>query len=991
MEKHRFLLLFIALILGAMSMYAQQSRRITGTVKDTTGEAVIGASVSVKGTTAIGTITDLEGKFSLEVPEGATLRVSYIGYKDQEIPVGSKTTININLSEDTQSLDEVVVIGYGVQKKRDLTGAVASVSEKAFADLAISDITQALSGRIPGLDITASNANPGDKSNILLRGNRSFVASNDPLIILDGMTFYGGINDINPDDIKSIDVLKDASSTAIYGSKGANGVIIITTKRGEMGRPKFTLGTQFSVQTPHQLPMMNADQWVARLTEGARTTGLEGNALTDYVQKKMGDSEWNYYQNGGSTDWQDLLLQNGFRQKYQLSVDGGTERVKYNIAANILSHEGVIPTRKFDRYTLRPNIDINLTKSLTVGISTLLSYNKRHSNVSDEAYTDARYLSPTAFPYDENGNLRVLASNTTGWYRNALVEVENEAYRWENKTYSAYVNLYADWKIMPWLSYRLNLSADVVKNSDKKAAVSDSNHRHGDPAEAKIYNEHNNREAVENILTFDKMFGKKHHLTLTAIHAYQQSHKNSHEITVRGMPYFPALWNNIGSAASVNGYASDLVEWKLLSFAGRAFYSFNERYMLTASIRADGASQFAPGHKWGYFPSLAVAWRISEEDFMRGTTDWLSNLKLRLSYGVSGNQGIDPYQTQGNLLSTKYSFDNKEGLGMRPGELANKDLKWEKTAVYNIGLDLGFLNNRIVGNVEMYLSKTTDLLLYRKLPITTGFDQTLQNVGSTQNKGLEFSLQTQNIVSKDFSWNTNLSFYLNREEIVELYNGKVDDVGSRWFIGQPINVFYDYVWEGIWQTDEAEQAAVYDRKPGQIKVADRDNSNTVNDADRTIIGTKQPDFVINMTNSFRYRDWDLSFELYSRWGHMISAGIFNQEATTNCNGVAMNYWTPENPSNEFPRPDEGSMSYQQGGVLAYRDGSFIRLKNLSIGYTLPRSLTEKLHLSRARIYLTGENLYTWSKEGMRKYNIDMENGNSFPNISTYTVGLNVSF
>lgn len=976
------------LMLTTTSVFAQQS--VTGNVKDVSGEPIIGASVVEKGTTN-GVITDMDGNFILSVKPSATLVVSYIGYITQEFAIQPGRSAAITLREDLQTLDEVVVVGYGVQKRKDVTGAVASVSEKDYADLAITDITQALAGRVPGLDITSKGSNPGDAGSIVMRGHRSFVASNDPLIILDGMTFYGSMNDINPDDVKSIDVLKDASSTAIYGSKGANGVIIITTKRGDVGSPKFMLESQVGVQVAHKMPLMNAEQWVGRMYEGARTTGLTGDALESYVQKRLGNNEWDYYQNGGSTDWQDLLLQTGFRHKHQLSVSGGTERVKYNISGNILSHEGVIPSRMLNRYSIRPNIDIDLTKNLKIGMSTLLTYNNRHSDVSDEAYTDSRMLPPTAYPYDKDGNLIIRASNTATWYKNALTEVKTEAYRWENKTYSAYVNFYADWKILPSLNYRLNLSADVISNTEKQAALSESNARHGDGDLASIYNKHSNRESIENILTYDKILGKKHHFTLTGVHAFQQSHMEDNKTVVTQIPYFPALWNNIGAAAAVKEYASDLEEWKLLSFAGRLFYSYDEKYLLTASIRADGASQFAPKHKWGYFPSVALAWRLSEESFMQGTSDWLSNLKLRLNYGVSGNQGIKPYQTQGNLTTTKYSFGDQEGLGMRPGELANQDLKWEKTAVYNIGLDFGFFNNRIAGNIELYNSKTTDLLMYRNLPITTGFEKTLQNVGSTQNKGIELALQTQNIVNKNFSWNTNLSFYLNREEIVELYNGKVDDVGSKWFIGSPITVYYDYNWIGIWQTEEAAEAAKYDRVPGQIKTEDRDKSETVNDADRTILGSSQPDFVLNMVNSFRYRNWDLSFEMYTRWGHMINAGILSQEATTNGNGLKMNYWTPENPTNDYPRPDEGAQGYQQGSVLSYRDGSFIRLKNLTVGYTLPQSFVKKLHLSRVRLYLTGENMYNWSKDNLDKYNFDLETGSAFPTISSYTFGLNVTF
>lgn len=968
----------------------QQQVKVIGTVYDAIGP-VIGASVVEKGNATNGKITDMDGNFSLSIKPGSKLIVSYVGYRTQEVTVTPGKVLRITLEEDTELLEEVVVIGYGNQKKKDLTGAVASVSEAQFADLAVTDITQALSGRVPGLDITSGGANPGDNGNIIMRGHRSFVASNAPLIILDGSTFYGSLNDINPYDIKSVDVLKDAASTAIYGSKGANGVIIITTKRGEEGRPKFILESQIGIQIAKEQPLMNADEWIDRLSEGVRATGLSGEKLQSFVQKKIGEREWNYYKNGGNTDWIDLLVQTGFRQKHQFTLSGGTERVKYNVSGSLLSQEGIIPTRKFERYTISPKLDINLTKNLKIGTSTLLTYNKRHSRVSNEALNDARYLPPTAYPYDEEGNIIATVSNTTNYYKNALIEVESDAYRWEDRTYSAYINFFADWKILPSFTYRLNVSADVEKRSSKKAALSQSNNRHGEGDEATIDDKHTNRESVENILTFDKVFNERHHLTLTAIHSYQKSHSNNNYIAVTQIPYFPALWNNIGAAAAVKSYSSNLQESKLLSYAGRLFYSLDDKYLLTASIRADGASQFAPGNKWGYFPSVALAWRLSEESFMKGASEWLSNLKLRASFGVSGNQGISPYQTQGSLSSTKYSFDDAEGLGMRPGELSNSDLKWEKTAVYNIGLDFGFIDNRITGNVEFYKSRTTDLLMYRQLPITTGFSQTLQNVGITENKGVELALHTTNILSKNFTWNTDLTFYLNREEIVELYNGKTDDIGNAWFIGHPISVFYDNKWIGVWQESEAAEAAKFGKVPGDIKVADLDNSGTITDADRTIIGTHQPDFVANMVNRFRYKNWDLSFEVYSRWGHMVNAGMLWQESTTNTNGLKLNYWTPENPTNDYPRPNENVAQYQHGGVLPLRIASFIRLKNVSVGYTLPKDFLSKLKIERARVYLTGENLYTWSPSGLHKYNFDMETGNTYPSSASYTLGLNVTF
>lgn len=973
-------------------LFLDQSVRktVTGVVTDASGAPVIGAGVIESGTNN-GTVTDMNGRFSIQSTNGATLEISCIGYKTLTVPVGN-TPLSIVLEEDYEALDETVVIGYGTQKKRDLTGAVASVSEEAFSDLAITDISQALAGRVAGLDIVSANVDPGSTGSIIMRGHRSFRASNDPLIILDGMIFGGSLNDINPYDIKSMDVLKDASSTAIYGSRGANGVIIITTKRGETGRPVVKYEGQAGLQVPLHQPWMNAEQWTNRMREGGRATGLSGDALESFVQKRIGESEWNYYKNGGDTDWQSLMLQNGFRHKHQLSLSGGTDRVKYNVSGNFSSNEGIVPTRKFDRITIAPNLDFKITDKLSVGMSTLLSFSNRHSRVSAAAYNqDTRKMPPTAFPYDENNNLIIRASNTASWYKNPLTELVTDSYRAEDKTYSAYINGYLDWQLLPSLTYRLNLGADISSMSMKEAAMSETPARHGSGDIASIAQTTTVRRNIENILTWDQVFDV-HHMTLTAIQSWQDSHMEYSNFAVNQLPHFPALWNNIGAAAGITKYDSDLQEWKLSSFAARVFYSLKDRYLLMVTVRADGASQFAPKHKWGFFPSVALGWRVTEEPWMQGTKNWLSNLKLRLSYGVSGNQAIAPYQTQGALVSTKYSFDESEGLGMRPGELANQNLRWEKTAVYNVGLDFGFLKGRISGNLELYLSNTTDLLLPRQLPVTTGFTSTLENVGATRNRGVELTLSTVNIVKDNFNWSTDLTFYLNREQIVELYNGPVDDIGNKWFIGYPINVFYTYNWLGIWQSDEEAEAAKYSRKPGQIKTEDLDNSGTVNDADRMIVGTSQPDFVANMVNRFKWKNFDLAFETGVRWGQMVSCGQLSQESTTNANVMNINYWTPENGSNEFPRPDENAQSYLQEEVLGLRDGSYIRLKNLSLGYTFPKSILRNGPVSALRIYATGQNLLTWSKTGLsQRFKIDPETGSAYPIVKTFTLGVNISF
>ena len=963
---------------------------VNGVVNDTAGEPVIGAGIVEKGTTN-GSVSGLDGRFTLRVKPEAVLEVSCVGYSTVEVTAGP-AFLTIVLEDSFDFLDEAVAIGYGTQKKRDLTGAVASVSEEKFADLAVNDITQALAGRVAGLDIGSSGIDPGSTSTMVMRGHRSFVATNDPLIILDGMTFNGSLNDINPYDIKSIDVLKDASSTAIYGSKGANGVIIITSKRGSEGKVKVQYEGQVTVGIPHHMAFMNAEQFVNKMREGGRTTGLEGDALESYVAKRLGSSEWDFYKKGGDTDWQRLVLQNSFRQKHQVSVSGGSQSVKYNIGMNYLGDEGIIPTRAMDRVTLTPSLDIKVSDNVSVGVSSLISYSNRHSNVSSMAYEDVRALPGTAFPYDENGELIIKPSNTASWYMNPRIEIETDAYRAQDKTFSTYVNGYFQWNIFPSLTYRMNASADISARSNKSAAMSNSSARHADGDIASISNTENMHKSIENILTWDKIFGHNH-ITLTGVQSWQDSHMESSSVSVNQIPFFPAHWNNIGAAAGIKDYGSNLQEWQLLSFAARAFYSYKDKYLLTLSARADGASQFAEGHKWGFFPSAAFAWRISDEPFMSGTKDWLSNLKLRLSYGVSGNQGISPYQTQGALTGTLYSFDDAEGLGMRPGDLANSDLKWEKTAVTNIGLDFGFFKGRISGSIEAYKSHTTDLLLYRQIPVTTGFTSTLQNIGSTQNTGFEITINTANIVKRDFSWNTDFIFYLNREKILELYNGAVDDIGNRWFIGHPISVYYSWISDGIWQLDEAAEAASFERKPGQIKVVDLDKDGSITDFDRTIIGTKQPDFVANMVNSFKYKNFDLSFEIGVRWGQMVNcSSLSSQEGATNGNNIAVNYWTPENPGGEYPRPDENSRGYQQGDVLGKYDGSFIRLKNASLGYTLPANILSKINIDKVRVYVNAYNPYTWSKAGLcKKYGIDPETGSSSPIVNSWTLGLNITF
>lgn len=995
MNKQHLLSWLFLLIIGIANLSAQEHYVLHGVVEDTAGDPLIGASVFIKGGSN-GIATGIDGKFALSVKKGDILDVRYIGYMPVDIKITGQNDVVISMKEDLRNLDEVVVVGYGTQKKRDLTGSVASVSDRDFADRPVSDVSQALAGKVAGLDIVASGTNPGDNASMLLRGHRSFVASNDPLIILDGVTFSGALNDINPYDIKSIDILKDASSTAIYGSQGANGVIIITTKRGDNSAPRVTLDMYWGFSKIYgTLPVMNGNQFAAWQREAARAMNRIGT--DDELNKTYLDKvEYDNLVAGNSVNWQDMLYQTGFQQKYQLGVAGGTEKVQYNITGNFFSQEGVIPTRKFERFSVHPNVDVKISPTVKVGMSTLLSYNRRHSKIEPGmAAEDAIFNSPLGSPRDEDGNINFDPAND-GYRRHPLSDFEYDSYRWEDRRYSGYVNLYADWQILPVLKYHFNFGADAIINNTKESTTPNSikGSRAGRPTAAYLTNREYTKLTVENILTFDKEWNDMHHLTVTGIHSYQTYHGEQNYIGAQDIPYDDSRWYNIGTASTINGYDSALTEWKLLSFAGRAFYSFNDRYLLTLSMRADGASQFSPNHKWGYFPSAALGWRLSEESFFENTRSWLSNLKLRLSYGVTGNQGISPYQTQGNLKSTVYGFDEASGLGMRPGELANKDLKWESTKVYNLGIDFGFFNNRLSGNIEMYLSRTSDLLMYRYIPITTGFERVLSNVGSTKNKGIEVALHSINIDNRNFNWTTNATFALNREKIDELYNGKVDDIGNKWFIGQPINVFYNYKKIGLWQLGEEDEAAKYGQKPGQVKLLDVDGNNKYTDDDRMILGSTQPKFVLDVVNSLRWRDWDMSFDVYVRCGNMMSVGYFNQPSSGRLNKLAtLDYWTPENPTNSYPRPtDQYESDYTYGSTLTYRSGTYVRLKTLTLGYTLPKSLMEKFRINSARIYCTADNLWYWSKAEFDDLNMDPEyNGSTRPATRTFIFGLNVSF
>lgn len=984
----------------------KQQQQITGVITDgTTREPLAGVTIQIQGT-MIGAISQVNGSYSVNLPEGSnTLIFSFVGYETQEILVGGRSVIDVVMVEAVTALDEIVVIGYGTQRRKDVTGSVASVSSEAIAERPVARLDQALQGVIPGLDVVSTAATPGAGTSILLRGRRSFEASNDPLMIVDGMPFYGDLNDISPSDVSSVDVLKDASATAIYGSRGANGVIIITTKRGQISKPTFSWDSYAGPEIIYgRIPLAGAQEYAQWTREAYRTMG-------GYPDQPTPDPTWDAIifdpielatiQSGGDgPDYLKELLENGFQQKHQLSVTGGSEAVKYNFSGNYFKQEGIVPGDIFERITLSTNLDVTISSRLTSGISFQVGRTEdRRITAREAGWGGAYQRSVNATPLGrlktpEGEDEYQLMSDALEY--NPLTDYIWDCYRYSDKNWSALLNAYGEVKILPSLTYRITLGTTLRFNKISEAAGYLSLSRHKGAPTAN-YDEGTDTYLIyESILTFNKTFADAHQLTITAVHGIQTSSDETASVRVMDLPFEPSLWHNIGTANIINSVGSGLEEWALLSYVGRLNYGYKSKYLLSLSLRADGASQFAPDHKWGYFPSASVAWRIIEEGFMQNATSWLSDLKLRISYGVTGNQAIRPYQVQGALSRTKYGFGESNGFGYRPITLANKELKWESTAVTNIGLDFGFIRGRISGSIDVYNTDTYDLLMYRKLPIHTGFDQVLENVGKTNNKGLEVALRTVNIDRGNFLWSSNFSFFTNRTRIVELYQGKVDDVGNQWFIDHPLNVYYDYEKIGIWQLGEETEAASYGVKPGYIKIKDQNSDGQHNDADRVILGDPEPDFIANVSNNFSYQNWDFGFTTYIRWGGMTSVDQFAPYAKKRYNKIIFDYWTPENPTNAYSRPNqlyEGSGLY--GSTLTYRDASYIQITQMNLGYTIPQSLVNKIKVTRARVYLQAQNPFYWTKCELSEFNMKADfAGTTVPTWNatrTIVLGVNLNF
>lgn len=993
------------LILLSTGLLSAQNVQVSGTVVDDSNEPIPGASVLVKGT-ATGVAADLDGNYSISAPANATLVFSFIGYTPQEVVIGNRSQINVTLSQDLSDLDEVVVVGYGTARKSQLTGAISSVGNKEIVELPITDARQALQGRASGVDVTQAGSKPGSAPQVRIRGRRSFNAGNDPLYVVDNIPIAGGINDINPQDIVSMEVLKDASATAIYGSRGANGVVIITTKRGEVGKTVVSVDSYYGVNSSlGRIENFNGEQFAEYKRESRRAVGEypAGPATPEADAALFEPNELESIRLGRSFDYIDALTRTGSIQSHQIGISGGSENTTFFISGNIFRDVGVVKLQDFSRYSFRANIDHKLNSKFRIGTSTLFTYSERNGE-NFNPLGGALQENPLGRTFNEDGSLNFFPTQD-GLRTNPLAEIVPGAHEDLTKRYRIFNSVYAVWDIAPGLSYRVNFGPDItVRRSGRFIGRWTNNRRGGDPTGG-IDEEFQVNYTLENILNYTKTFNEKHTFQFTGLQSLQRDNQEMTTINVLGIPAEGQLFHRLGDASQITGANTNLIQWTLLSFMGRLNYDYQGKYLLTATMRADGSSRFGANNRFGYFPSVALGWNIGDETFLQGSS-FLDQLKLRTSYGAIGNQGIDPYQTQPLLARTAYEFGGTAAFGYRPNTIGNPDLRWETSTTFNTGLDFAFAQGRIAGSLEYYVTTTSDLLAPQPLPNSTGFDGFITNVGKTQNRGIELTLTTVNVDRGGFRWSTDFIVNRNREEILELADG--DDIGAGRFIGQPITVFFDWRKVGIWQTDEADLALSYGDRPGEIKIEDINNDGRINAEDRQILGSPVPDFSGGITNRFSYKGIDLSFFVFGRFGSMIRSafhtGGFNALAGR-YNNLNVNYWTPENPTNDYPRPNVNQEFPKYSSSLQYFNGTFLKVRNINVGYNIPQPLAAKLKMESLRIYSSIQQPFIFSEYRSRHAGIDPEtfvdeeqgveggviNSNIAPAVVQFTFGINARF
>ncbi len=1012
----KFKMMVFLFLIGCLPLWVSaQNITVRGKVTDLNNEPIIGASVLVKGTTN-GTVTDLDGNFTLQAPAEAALIVTYVGYITQEVHIRGRKQIQITLEEDSRSLEEVVVVGYGTARKSDVTGSIASVQGGVLREVPATNISYALQGRIAGVDMTQTSSQPGANMQIRIRGTRSLTASNDPLVVLDGIPFMGNLSDINPSDIKSMDILKDASSTAIYGSRGANGVILITTYKGTEGQSaRVSYNGYFGLKKVFShYPMMNGPEFAQlRKDAGMFTNSLDESDTTN-------------------TNWQDMFYRNAIVTSHDVSVSNGTRNGSYNIGVGYYYDESNIPTQSFERYNIRATVDQGIGDYFRFGASTITNYNMTKGG--QIGMYNVLSASPIANPYNEDGTLRrtIRMPLDEQWVVTKSV-LNNLSEEWVNEATAigSYNTFYAQVEC-PWvkgLKYRINVGMNY--RGGKTGAFTGEGVNSSNPtteSTASVQHTETVNWAVENMLTYDRTFNEKHQLNVVAMYSAEQTKYTRSYMSGKDIPAAYFQYYNIGRAdgeITVNPSNQAYEKSGLLSFMGRVMYSYDNKYMLMATIRSDASSRLAKGHQWHTYPAVSLGWNIKKEEFMENV-DVIDILKIRAGYGQTSNQAVAPYSTLGMLSTRPYNFGTSYSTGYYVSALPNTELGWEYSTTWNVGIDATLFGGRLSGTIEYYIQKTHDLLLNVNLPSTAGVSSYMGNIGKTQNKGVEFSVNGIIFENRNgWTWEAGLNIYANRNKLVSLASGQEEDQANNWFVGHPINSIYDYEKIGLWQEgDPYLDILEPGGNPGMIKVkytgeynADGTPVRQIGTEDRQII-SMEPKFQGGFNTRVAWKGFDLSIIGAFQCGGKLISSIHSSNGYLNMlsgrrNNVKVDYWTPENTDAKYPKPG-GIMSGDNpkyGSTLGYFKASYMKVRTITIGYnfdSLPK--LRNFGVSTLRLYATIQNPFVLFSPYKNECGLDPETnslgdqnvavnmvsrfpivGTNTPATRNYLVGLNLTF
>lgn len=992
-----------------------QGIEISGKITDFEGIEIPGVNVVEKGT-GNGTITDTDGNYTITVTdENSILVFSFIGYLTEEILVGSQIQIDVNLIQDIQELESVVVVGYGTVKKSDVTGALSSVSEDQLKEMPTTNVNQALQGRAAGVDISTRSFGLNAQPVVRIRGNRSISAGNDPLYVVDGVPLSGNINDFNSGDIESVEILKDASASAIYGSRGANGVILITTKRGKEGQVSVNYESSFTFKNALRFfDQLTGDQWMEIARDNQRGAGSYETPYPtpegDYaIVGGMRENCWESVRRGYTWNedgtvamrpvteeerarWEQVMdavpdevplytpdnvrtydwfsegrNDNALTQNHLLSVSGGNGRLTAYFSLGYIDEHGQGVGERYQRISPRLNLDFQVFDWFKVGITT--NYTSSKADPGEGLLWGVTDMLPISQPYDADGNFLI---DPTGdiQVKNPLHDEELNAR--EDVVHRYLGSYFAEISFTPSIKYRLNVSHDFRHWHNGRYRDENSSARYPDPNEAYFTQGKESHLTVDNLLYYDKEIGV-HSFGATLLQSIETRKMDRNSQYATNLPYPTQLWYALnttldpstiiindqfnGANDSENHYLYS--KWQLASFMGRINYGLLDRYLLTASLRYDGSSKFYVDNQWDYFPSFSVAWKAHNESFLE-EIDFLSQLKLRFGYGTVGQSGSPPYETAGRLAETYYVFGETAAKGYAPDLIQTREVGWEKTTTTNIGIDFGFFRNRLSGTFEVYRANTTDLLLNKSIPQVTGYDEVRANIGKTRNEGIEITLNTFNIDKNDFRWETDFTFFSNREQIVELADGREDDIENRWFIGEPIDSYYEYVYDGIWQESDQElmehwnETSLKFYQPGQIRVKDVDGNDTINENDKAIVGNTVPKFSGGMTNRFYYKGFELSFFIYWRVGQGIYSrdGHYFTMSTRYNTKFLVDYYKPmgtpeENADAVHPAPSNLRDIHE--GALRFKESSFLKVRHITLSYDVPQFFLSRLKIKSLRL------------------------------------------